>query len=237
MLHAISSWRGSSSSKSAATSKPTGAERTAYRRRLGASRAADRLLARTCSRSTAHRYGDTERAAVLVRNLEDGVKLERAVERATRNRWPPRTGDRRTLLVALVRRPGGDDGVRAAALVTIDPENTLVEPAMNWLVKNRRGAQWNNTRDTAIALLALNDYLRAQRRAARRRLVRVDGKRPRRGHEELSAADVLRAPSRFTVDAAIARGDHAGDPHPPHQRHRAALLRRRGDDSSRSRNR
>ena len=32
---------------------------------------------------------------------------------------------------------------------------------MNWLVKNRRGAQWNNTRDTAIALLALNDYLRA----------------------------------------------------------------------------
>ncbi len=30
---------------------------------------------------------------------------------------------------------------------------------MNWLVKNRRGAQWNNTRDTAIALLAMNDYL------------------------------------------------------------------------------
>ena len=40
---------------------------------------------------------------------------------------------------------------------------------MNWLVKNRRGAQWSNTRDTAIALLALNDYLETERRAARRR--------------------------------------------------------------------
>jgi uncharacterized protein YfaS (alpha-2-macroglobulin family) len=36
----------------------------------------------------------------------------------------------------------------------------LIEPAMNWLVKNRRGAQWTNTRDTAIAVLALNDYLK-----------------------------------------------------------------------------
>lgn len=30
---------------------------------------------------------------------------------------------------------------------------------MNWLVKNRRGAQWSNTRNTAIAVLALNAWL------------------------------------------------------------------------------
>ena len=47
------------------------------------------------------------------------------------------------------------------ALVNIDPKHRLVEPAMNWLVKNRRGSRWTNTRDTAIALLAINDYLEA----------------------------------------------------------------------------
>jgi hypothetical protein len=45
-------------------------------------------------------------------------------------------------------------------LLAIDPQNKLVEPVSNWLIKNRRGAQWSNTRDTAIAVLALNDYLR-----------------------------------------------------------------------------
>ena len=47
------------------------------------------------------------------------------------------------------------------ALAAIDPKHRLVEPSMNWLVKNRRGAQWSNTRDTAMAILALTDYLRS----------------------------------------------------------------------------
>ena len=58
-----------------------------------------------------------------------------------------------------------DGGVEATAfalkaLLTIDPGNSLVEPVTNWLIKNRRGSQWSNTRDTAIVVLALNDYLR-----------------------------------------------------------------------------
>ena len=58
-----------------------------------------------------------------------------------------------------------DGGVEATAfalraLLAIDPKNALVEPVTNWLVKNRRGAQWSNTRDTAIVVLALTDYLR-----------------------------------------------------------------------------
>ena len=35
----------------------------------------------------------------------------------------------------------------------------------NWLVKNRRGAHWSNTRNTAITVLALNDYLQIIRGA------------------------------------------------------------------------
>ena len=46
-------------------------------------------------------------------------------------------------------------------MLAIDPDNELVEPVTNWLIKNRRGAQWSNTRDTAIVLLTLNDYLRS----------------------------------------------------------------------------
>jgi hypothetical protein len=34
-----------------------------------------------------------------------------------------------------------------------------VEPAINWLVKNRRGGRWSNTRDTAMVVLAMNRYL------------------------------------------------------------------------------
>ena len=58
-----------------------------------------------------------------------------------------------------------DGGVEATsfalrALLAIDPKNKLIEPVTNWLIKNRRGAQWSNTRDTAIVVLTLNDYLR-----------------------------------------------------------------------------
>jgi len=46
------------------------------------------------------------------------------------------------------------------AMLAIDPQNKLVEPVSNSLIKNRRGAQWSNTRDTAIVVLTMNDYLR-----------------------------------------------------------------------------
>jgi uncharacterized protein YfaS (alpha-2-macroglobulin family) len=45
------------------------------------------------------------------------------------------------------------------ALLELDPEHELIEPAMRWLVLNRRGGSWKSTRDTAIACLALTDYL------------------------------------------------------------------------------
>ena len=48
-------------------------------------------------------------------------------------------------------------------MLAIDPQNKLIEPVTNWLIKNRRGAQWSNTRDTAIVVMTLDDYLRASR--------------------------------------------------------------------------
>ncbi len=46
------------------------------------------------------------------------------------------------------------------ALLRVQPNHPSVEPAMRWLAINRRGAHWSNTRDTAIAALALSDYLK-----------------------------------------------------------------------------
>lgn len=45
------------------------------------------------------------------------------------------------------------------ALLETDPSHELVEPASQWLLANRRAAQWTNTRDTSIAVLALSSYL------------------------------------------------------------------------------
>jgi uncharacterized protein YfaS (alpha-2-macroglobulin family) len=47
------------------------------------------------------------------------------------------------------------------ALLAVDPKHELVAPTMSWLVKNRRGSQWKSTRDTAICVLAMCDYLKA----------------------------------------------------------------------------
>ncbi len=45
------------------------------------------------------------------------------------------------------------------ALLATDPKNPLIYPAVAWLLAHRTGPQWSNTRDTALAVLALNDYI------------------------------------------------------------------------------
>jgi uncharacterized protein YfaS (alpha-2-macroglobulin family) len=152
MLHALAAWRHTTHAA------PTEPERRAFddawthREKLTPYSRALLALA-------AHDFGDASRAQVLIRNLENGVKIDRGDERAETMAtahwgadhfwWHWYEGPVETTSFAL------------QALAEIDPSNKLVEPVMNWLVKNRRGARWSNTRDTAIALLGLTDYLRA----------------------------------------------------------------------------
>ncbi|HKR63534.1 MAG TPA: MG2 domain-containing protein, partial [Thermoanaerobaculia bacterium] len=161
MLHAMSAW-----GAKATTAKPTTAQRRAFddvweqREHLSAySRA---LLA-----LTAHRYGDAERARVLVRNLEDGVKIDDAPDRsvvignsASSDALPIAYWGASGFWWRWQEGPIETTSFVLQALVNIQPDHRLIEPAMNWLIKNRRGAQWSNTRDTAIAVLSLNDYLK-----------------------------------------------------------------------------
>jgi uncharacterized protein YfaS (alpha-2-macroglobulin family) len=91
------------------------------------------------------------------------------------------------------------------ALLAIDPKNKLVEPVTNWLIRNRRGAQWSNTRDTAIVVLAMNDYLRVSgelKPELEYELI-VNGKSIAK--KQVSGADVFNAPSRFTIDPKLVK--------------------------------
>ena len=85
-------------------------------------------------------------------------------------------------------------------MLAIDPDNALIPQATSWLIQNRRGAQWSNTRDTAIALLALTDYLRASDEIRGRHgfTVKVNGQVVER--VTLEGADLIAAPSRFAID-------------------------------------
>src|SRR4029453_18544383 len=121
---------------------------------------------------SAQKVGAGDRAKILVENLENGVKRDDRPDTSVliqpdTSHLTPDTSVQGT---AHWGEDGiywrwSDGGVEATAfalraLLAIDPTNGLVEPVTNWLIKNRRGAQWNSTRDTAIVVLALNDYLR-----------------------------------------------------------------------------
>lgn len=119
--------------------------------------------------------GFEDEARILTENLANGVKLDEnpqgsiLLPAGAAPNSAPQSKDS-VLKTAHWGEDGvfwrwSNGGVEATAFVLmamteITPDSELIEPTMNWLVKNRRGAQWNNTRDTAIVVLALNAWLR-----------------------------------------------------------------------------
>lgn len=163
---------------------------------------------------SAHNFGYTDRAKILVENLQNGVKIDNQpdtsiVQRGVQSSDPSVIGTAHWGEDGIYWR-WSDGGVEATsfalrALLAIDPKNKLIEPITNWLVKNRRGAQWSNTRDTAIVVLTLNDYLRTSGEL-----------QPTMGYEllvngnsivtkQLTANDALSAPSRFAISRELLR--------------------------------
>ncbi|HUR79237.1 MAG TPA: alpha-2-macroglobulin family protein, partial [Thermoanaerobaculia bacterium] len=191
MLHALSAWR------SEARVQARDAFESVYKNREKLTPYSRALLA-----LTAHRWGDAERARVLLRNLEDGVQIDKSGDTAE-SMQTAHWGVTNRFWWRWYESPVETTSFALQAFVNIDPQNKLVEPIMNWLVKNRRGTRWNNTRDTAIALLAMNDYLQKSGELAGdvSYEVTVNGKVI--ATKTLSAKDVLNAPSRFSVDPSI----------------------------------
>lgn len=158
---------------------------------------------------TAHHYGDRKRAMTLIENLENGVIIDKTPDTSIIQR-----GLKKSQQGVIATAHWGEDGIfyrwsnggveatafALRALLTIDPKNKLVEPVMNWLIKNRRGANWSNTRDTAIVVLAMNDYLKTsgELKGGMEYELQVNGKTI----TTQKVKDVLRAPSRFEIDLA-----------------------------------
>ena len=197
ILHALSAWR----------KAPGPNARKAFdevwknRERLSA-------YSRALFALTAHRWGDAERAQVMIRNLEDGVRIDKTPDQSvllkgetTAETMQTAHWGARGFWWRWYEGPVETTAFALQALVTIDPDNALVEPVMNWLVKNRRGRQWHNTRDTAIALLAMNDYLQRSGELAGDVAYELSVNGRVIATKTVTAREVLEAPSRFSVDA------------------------------------
>jgi hypothetical protein len=162
----------------------------------------------------AHSYGYNEQARTLVQNLENGVKIDSHPDTSI-VQLGAQSADPSVIGTAHWGQDGiywrwSDGGVESTAfvlraLLAIDPKNKLIEPVTNWLVKNRRGAQWSNTRDTAIVVLTLNDYLRTsgELQPVVGYQVLVNGSPV--ATRQISADEALSAPTRFAVPRKLIR--------------------------------
>ncbi len=157
---------------------------------------------------SAHNFGFADKAKILIQNLENGVKRDTAPDTSILIKGEQKS-DASVMGTAHWGEDGiyyrwSDGGVEATAwalraLLAIDPNNKLIEPTTNWLIKNRRGAQWSNTRDTAMVILTLNDYLRTsgELNADVEYELQVNGQAV--ATKKLTAADVFDAPSQFAI--------------------------------------
>ena len=176
---------------------------------LMAKRAALGAYARALLALAAMDLGRDAEARLLAENLIDGVIRDDAPDASIIPIGKIQGG------TAAPRAHWGEDGVAyrwsqggveatafaLMALVRIDPKHELVEPAADWLVANRRGAQWSNTKTTAIVVLALDEYLRASGQLDRTvgYTIAVNGVEIAR--QTLSGKDLLAAPAVFEVES------------------------------------
>ncbi len=160
----------------------------------------------------AHKFGYSDKALTLVENLENGVKIDSRPDTSI-----VQSGAQTSDPSVIANAHWGEDGVywrwseggveatsfALRAILAIDPKNKLVEPVTNWLIKNRRGSQWSNTRDTAIVVLTLNDYLRSsgeiQTELAYELLVNGNSV----ATKQINAEDALGAPTKFDIPREV----------------------------------
>jgi len=209
MLHALAVYH-NAFTRSAAINK---FEETAFRN-LWTNRDKLNAYTRALLALSAHNYGYREQAKTLIENLQNGVKIDSQPDVSIVQRGA-QTSDPSVIGTAHWGQDGvywrwSDGGVEATAfvlraLLSIDPQNKLVEPVTNWLIKNRRGSQWSNTRDTAIVVLTLNDYLRTsgELQPVMAYDLMVNGTVVT--SKKITAEDALSAPTKFAISRELVR--------------------------------
>jgi len=162
------------------------------------------------------KYGDPDQhAAILAQNLRDGVFKDESPDASVL--LQSQIGNRQSAILPTARWGAGTSWWRWSegpiestafvlkALLAANPGDDLIEPAMNWLVKNRRGAQWSNTRDTAYVLLALADYLRVSKETSAHLTYEVVVNGTKVATQAVTPETALGAPSRLVIDRALLR--------------------------------
>ncbi|MDX6611737.1 MAG: alpha-2-macroglobulin, partial [Blastocatellia bacterium] len=163
---------------------------------------------------SAQNFSYYDKAKTLIENLENGVKIDTKPDTSI-----VQSGGQASDPSVLGTAHWGEDGVywrwsdggveatsfALRALLAIDPQNKLIEPVTNWLIKNRRGAQWSNTRDTAIVVLTLNDYLRVSKELQQQLGYELLVNGNSVATKQITAEDALGAPSRFEVPREFIR--------------------------------
>jgi uncharacterized protein YfaS (alpha-2-macroglobulin family) len=163
---------------------------------------------------SAHYFGFHDQARTLIQNLENGVKIDSKpdtsiVQNGVQSSDPSVIGTAHWGEDGVYWR-WSDGGVEATsfalrALLAIDPQNKLIEPVTNWLIKNRRGAQWNNTRDTAIVVMTLDDYLHTSKELASQLSYELLVNGNSVTTKTISPENILSAPSQFEIPGGLLR--------------------------------
>ena len=160
----------------------------------------------------AHKFGFSDKAKTLVENLENGVKIDSRPDTSI-----VQSGSQSSDPSVIATAHWGEDGLywrwseggveatsfALRALLAIDPNHRLIEPVTNWLIKNRRGSQWSNTRDTAIVVLTLNDYLRTTREVQTELGYDLLVNGTTVATKQINAEDALGAPTKFNISREL----------------------------------
>jgi hypothetical protein len=89
------------------------------------------------------------------------------------------------------------------AILLIQPDHRFAPLIVKWLVNNRRGQHWSSTKETAMAVYALADYVRINRELSPEYTVTVDFDGRQRRTYQVNAANVLFFDNRFIVPDAL----------------------------------
>ncbi len=108
---------------------------------------------------TLHNLGDNAKAETVCRNLRNTARID--TENGTAS-WKPRDN----YWWYWYNNDVETDAWALKAYVAILPHDDLTPMLVKWLVQNRRGSQWHSTKETAMAVYALTDYIKANNELA-----------------------------------------------------------------------
>ena len=161
----------------------------------------------------ADKYDKDKEARILVDNLKNGIKIDNTPDTSVITKGGAGKSDATVISTAHWGEDGWyyrwyDGAVETTAfalqaMLAVNPKDEMIEPVLNWLNKNRRGGQWSNTRDTAITVIAFNEYLQQQKETITEEMfeILVNGKAI--GIMTTCAPDLLTQPNTFIVEPNV----------------------------------